>query len=100
VSDVFKFNRLVNLTRVTMPCTGSPKKPAPGDGHVRGTPPARRERGELSFAPAPVLQAAAGGLEDRRWSLAGLTPSSTVRRLSALDRLGSARPVRHRGEKE
>jgi len=61
---------------------------------VRGTPAARRELGELSFAPAPVLQAAAGGLSNNRWSLAGLTPSSTVRRLSALDRLGSARPVR------
>ncbi len=27
-----------------------------------------RERGELSFAPAPVLQAAAGGLSNDRWS--------------------------------
>jgi len=54
---------------------------------------ARRELGELSFAPAPVLQAASGGLSNNRWSLAGLTPSSTVRRLPALDRLGSARPV-------
>jgi len=61
--------------------------------YVRGTPPARRERGELSFAPAPVLQAAGGGLSNNRWSLAGLTPSATVRRLPPLDRLGSARPV-------
>jgi len=61
--------------------------------YVRGTPSARRERGELSFAPAPVLQAAASGLSNNRWSLAGLTPSATVRRLPALDRLGSARPV-------
>ncbi len=60
---------------------------------VRGTPPARRERGELSFAPAPVLQAAESGLSNRRWSLLGLTPSATVRRLPALGRLGSARPV-------
>jgi len=65
-----------------------------GEFSVRGTPSARRERGELSFAPAPVLQAAGGGLSNNRWSLAGLTPSSTVRRLSALDPLGSARPVR------
>jgi len=36
--------------------------------NVRGTPAARRERGELSFAPAPVLQAAAGGLSNNRWS--------------------------------
>jgi hypothetical protein len=67
-----------------------------GEFIVRGTPSARREVGKLSFAPAPVLQAAAGGLSNIRWSLAGLTPSSTVRRLSTLGRLGSARPVRHK----
>ena len=60
---------------------------------VRGTPPARRERGELSFAPAPVLQAAGDGLSNNRWSLFGLTPSATVRRLPPLGRIGSARPV-------
>jgi hypothetical protein len=69
------------------------QKAAASDRNVRGTPPARRERGELSFAPAPVLHAAGGGLSNNRWSLFGLMPSATVRRLPSLDRLGSARPV-------
>ena len=45
---------------------------APAEIRVSGTPPARRERGELSFAPAPVLQAAESGLSNNRWSLAPL----------------------------
>jgi len=48
-------------------------------------------------ARAPELERsrhACGGLSNSRWSLAGLTPSATVRRLPPLDRLGSAPSVR------
>ncbi len=46
---------------------------------VRGTPSARRERGELSFAPAPVLQAQRRPFEQ---SLEPLLPNAVIDRTS------------------
>jgi hypothetical protein len=54
---------------------------------VRGTPSARRERGELSFAPAPVLQAQRRPFEQ---SLEPLRPNAVIDRTST----PGARPKR------